>query len=153
MSVCLCVDASVAAKWALPEEHRDEALRLYEVSYRSGTTIAVPPHFPVEVVNILRRRVAPGLLSYAEGNELLTQFFQSSVRLVIPAQLYERAFEIAHTYQLPAVYDAHYVALAEILACDLWTDDQRLLNTLDKKLPFVKWIGEYQLSELTERLD
>jgi predicted nucleic acid-binding protein len=143
MSGYLCVDASVAAKWVLPEVHREESLGLYETCYRSATTIAVPPHFPVEVVNILRRRVVRGHLGYDEGRDLLAQFTQFAVRLVIPPRLYERAFELAQTYRLSAVYDAHYVALADLLSCDLWTDDQRLLNALDKRLPFVKWIGEY----------
>lgn len=138
------MDASVAAKWILPEEYREQSLHLYESSHSSGTMIAAPPHFPIEVANILRRRVARGLLSYDDGSELLAQFTQFAVRLVVPPGLYERAFALAEIYHLPAVYDAHYVALSEMLSCDLWTDDRRLLNALDKRLPFVKWIGEYQ---------
>ncbi|MDO8472300.1 MAG: hypothetical protein Q7T05_00615 [Dehalococcoidia bacterium] len=39
-----------------------------------------------------------------------------------------RASVLADRYRLPAVYDAHYVDLAEILEVDLCTDDQRLLS-------------------------
>lgn len=55
-----------------------------------------------------------------------------------------RALEIAVQYDLPAVYDAHYVALAEQFDALLWTDDQRLLRILTGRLPFVRWIANYR---------
>lgn len=143
MTAYVCVDASVAAKWVLPEEYRDQALVLYEESRRTNTTIAVPPHLPVEVVNVIRRRVARRLITHAEGQELLRTFTGFSVRLVIPPDLYEDAFNLAEAFNLPTVYDAHYVSLAKILTCDLWTADQSLLNVLGDKLAYVKWIGHY----------
>ena len=45
---------------------------------------------------------------------------------------------------LLSVNDAHYLALAQNLGCDLWTDDQRLINSLAGRLPSLKWIGDYQ---------
>jgi predicted nucleic acid-binding protein len=41
------VDASVAAKWVLPEAYSAAALDLQAACVASRTTIAVPPHFPV----------------------------------------------------------------------------------------------------------
>ena len=41
-------------------------------------------------------------------------------------------------YNLPATYDAHYLALAEWMEIDLWTADTKLVNSLK---PFkVKWV-------------
>ena len=60
-----------------------------------------------------------------------------------PGNLYDRALQIADQFNLGAVYDAHYLALAQLLGCDLWTADQRLINTVSGKLPFVRWIGDY----------
>lgn len=48
------------------------------------------------------------------------------------------ALELTVLHNLPAAYDAHYVALAEQLACAFWTDDQRLLHTLGGVLPAVR---------------
>jgi predicted nucleic acid-binding protein len=45
---------------------------------------------------------------------------------------------------LAVTYDAQYVALAEMLGCDLWTADLRLVDTLRAALHFVRWIGDYQ---------
>lgn len=143
MNAYICVDASVAAKWVLPEEYRDQALGFYEDSRSRSATIAVPPHFPVEVTNVIRRRVARHFLTHAEGLELLRIFVQFSVRLVIPQELYEEAFNLAERFNLPTVYDTHYLALAKLLGCDLWTADQGLLNALGEKLPYVKWVGRY----------
>lgn len=143
MSPYVCIDASVAAKWLLPEEYSEQALALYDDCQRTNTAVTTPPHLPIEVTNILRRRVVRGFITHAEGRQLLETFSQFSVRLVIPPRLYEKAFSLAETFNLPAVYDAHYVALAQILGCDLWTADERLLNTVGDKLPYVKWIRHY----------
>ncbi|TAK27668.1 MAG: PIN domain-containing protein [Chloroflexota bacterium] len=143
MSRFACVDASVAAKWVLPEEYSDRSLGLYEHCRRSGITIAAPPHMAVEVTNAIRRRVTRRFITYAEGRDLVTTFTQFSVRLVIPAGLYQEAFDLAQTFNRPTVYDAHYVALARTLGCVLWTADEALLNALGGKLPFVRWIRDY----------
>ena len=148
----VCVDASAAVKWLLPEEYSDEALALYEDCYRAGTLIAAPPHFPVEVTNAIRRRVARHLVTHAEGKEILETFAQFQARLVIPPNLYREALDLAEAFNRPTVYDTHYIALAQILGCDLWTADEALLNALGNKLTNVKSIRGYQ-SEASQTLD
>ena len=53
----------------------------------------------------------------------------------------------ADAFGLPAAYDSQYVALAQFLGCDLWTDDQRLLRDLAGRLSFVTWIGDHTGAE------
>ena len=60
-----------------------------------------------------------------------------------PETLYDRALVLADQYRLPAVYDAHYVALSELLNATLWTADRRLLRALGGRLPYVHWIADY----------
>jgi predicted nucleic acid-binding protein len=63
------------------------------------------------------------------------------IHLVNEANLHQRAREIAMQYNLPATYDAHYLALAEWMDIELWTADMRLVNTLKPfKLDWVKGI-------------
>jgi predicted nucleic acid-binding protein len=45
---------------------------------------------------------------------------------------------------MPAVYDTHYLALADILGCDLWTADERFFNSVKEQQPRVKWLGEFK---------
>jgi predicted nucleic acid-binding protein len=41
-----------------------------------------------------------------------------------------------------ATYDTHYLVLAEYLACEFWTADERLANAVRGELPWVRWLGE-----------
>lgn len=140
----VCVDASVAVKWVLPEEHSEQALVLYEDAIESGQTVIGPPHLPVEVTNAIWRQVARGLMSNVEGREALSIFNRFQVALQIPGDLLERGFDIARQHKRPTVYDTLYVALAEIKGCTLWTADMKLLNALGKKASWVRWIGDYE---------
>ncbi|MEK7215578.1 MAG: type II toxin-antitoxin system VapC family toxin [Chloroflexota bacterium] len=59
-------------------------------------------------------------------------------------ELHQQALEIADRYRLRATYDAHYVALAQALECEPWTDDLRLMRALDDGASPLRWIGDYQ---------
>lgn len=141
----IAVDASLAVKLVLPEEHSDKTKDLYRAAIAAGERLVAPPLLPIEVTNILRQKMrgAQPSLTLEDARELLKQFLAFPVELSVPDMLYQRALELADQYGLVAAYDAHYVALAEALGCDLWTDDRRLIQTLDGKLSFVKWIGDY----------
>ncbi len=145
----ICVDASLAAKWVFEEEHSQEARALYRDSLTASDRIVAPPLLPIEVTNIVRqrmRRVKPPTqapLSIAEAREALERFLALPVELELPRELHQAALELADARGLPAVYDAHYVALAQMLRCELWTADRNLAGAVQGKLPFVRWIGDY----------
>ena len=73
----------------------------------------------------------------------LDDFLALPIEFHNPAGLHHRALAIAESHNLPATYDAHYLALAEYLSCELWTDDQRLLRRVGSSLPFVRGIADY----------
>ena len=50
---------------------------------------------------------------------------ESGVDLREPPGLHRRAMELAAQLRQDAAYDAYYLALAELLDCELWTADQR----------------------------
>lgn len=139
----ICVDASVAAKWILLQEYTEQALTLIDEATSSGQRVVSPPLLPVEVTNTIRQRVRRQALRLDEAVTLLDRFLTFPVSLMQPANLHQRALVLATRYDLPAVYDAQYVALAEMLGVTLWTNDQRLLQTLHGRLPFVRWIADY----------
>ena len=139
----ICIDASVAAKWILPEEHSDKALALYTASIEAGEPLIAPPLLPIEVTNILRQRMVRDGLSLVDASTLLTTFLRFPLSYAAPDGLYLRALELAATHDLPAVYDAYYLALAEHFACLLWTADQRLLRAVQARLPYVHGISDY----------
>lgn len=139
----ICVDARVAAKWVLPEEYTEQALALYAATVQAREPVVAPLLLPFEVTNIIRQRMLRTNLSLTDADQILTLFFTFPVTLQTAENLSYRALHLADRYGLPATYDAHYVALAELLGCELWTDDRRLLRLLNGALPFVQWIGEY----------
>ena len=139
----ICADASVAAKWILPEQHTPLARALLASARRSGEQIVAPPLLPFEVANIIRKRMTREALPLAVADQRLAGFLTLPITLTAPHGLYRRALALAAAHNLPAVYDAHYVVVAQHYGCDLWTDDQRLLRAVADVLPFVKWIGAY----------
>jgi predicted nucleic acid-binding protein len=143
----ICVDASVAAKWIFTEQYSDQARALLHGALQAAEPVIAPPLLPIEVTNILRQRVRRSDLTPDEAQERLAAFLALPVALYVPETLYGRAVEIAEQFNLPAAYDAHYVALAEHFDALLWTDDQRLLRTLGGRLSFVRWIADYSADD------
>ncbi len=109
--------------------------------------IVAPPLLAIEVVNIIRQRMIREGLGLGDTRRLIDRFLAFPVTLRTSPALHERALTLAPEYNLPAVYDAHYVALAQQLGCRLWTDDRRLLRNLGGQLNFIRWIGDYAASE------
>jgi predicted nucleic acid-binding protein len=134
----VCVDANIVVKWLLTEDDSATAIALAERFRAERNTLVAPPHMPVEVTNVIRTRVREGELTPAEGEDLVDVFTALPIEIAAPAGLYRRALELAHRYARPNVYDTHYVALAELAACDFWTADMRLVNALNGRLPFVR---------------
>ncbi len=137
------VDASVAGKWVLPEDYTTQALALVHVAVQADEWIVAPPLLPFEVTNILRQRMRRRGMPLLDAEQALVEFATFPVTLISSDELHRHALSIAEVYGFPAAYDAHYVALAQILECELWTDDRRLINAVSHRLAFVKWIGDY----------
>ena len=68
------------------------------------------------------------------------------IKTIHVPQQRERAWEIAREFQLPTVYDATYLALAELRQCEFWTADEKLFKRVRDKLSFVQWLGNYSLN-------
>ena len=140
----ICVDASVAVKWILNEERSDQARELYRAALWAGESIVAPPLLPLEVTNILRQRMrATDGVSLTEATGQLDKFLAFPIEYHNPVGLHRRELALADAHDLSATYDAHYLALAEHLGCELWTDDRRLLRQVGSSLTFVRWIANY----------
>jgi predicted nucleic acid-binding protein len=140
----ICVDATVAIKWLLIEERSEQAVALYDTTVQARQAIVAPHLLPLEVTNILRQRMrAKDGPSLIDATMLLDDFLKLPIEFHNPGGLHRPALVLADALSLPAAYDAHYLALAEYLGCELWTDDQRLLRQVGDRLPFVRWIADY----------
>ena len=139
------VDANVALKWILSEDHTAEALALRTRWSESGERVIAPPIFRPEVTNALHQSVRLGNLAKAAALDGL-DFLVPLTEISEPPELYARAFEIAGELGLGATYDALYIALAEHHACDMWTADRRLVRAAQRRFPAVRWLGDVPIA-------
>ena len=144
MSGYVVVDASVAIKWLVREEHTDEALAFLSALHDEDVTPAAPYLLPFEVANALHRKVLRDQLTVRDTARMISQLLSSQLELHQTAELHVRALELATQLQQGAVYDAHYLALAEEFGCELWTADQRFHQAAEGA-GNVHWIGDWTM--------
>ena len=135
------VDASVALKWALKEEHTGEALRLWDRWQEASEQVIAPPLFRSEVANVLHQRIRRGQLRPLDAADQLNALI-SVVAIAEPAGLHNRALTLAGALQLDSTYDALYLALAEAEGCEMCTADLRFVRAVQQWYGQVRWVAE-----------
>lgn len=143
MTGSVVVDASLAVKWIVNEVHSERASGLARAWARLGTQPVAPYLMPVEVSNALHKRVTRREISLEGATRLLDGLLGAGIELREPLGLHRRAVELAVQLRLDAVYDAHYLALAESLGCEFWTADERLYRAVSPSLAWVRWLGTF----------
>jgi len=118
------VDASVAVKWYLTEEHSSAAERLLADQHER----IAPELILVESANVFVKRQRRGELSASDARASLVAL-HDSIELRESAPLVSAALDIALVHQRSA-YDGLYTALAIQEGCQLVTADRRLYNAL-----------------------
>ena len=139
------VDASVAFKVVIEEEFSNRSEALFNANLVAGRSILGPPHLTGEVSNAIYQRLRRRNITENEADQALSRFMQLPIQLVTPPELYQRAFIFARANGLNSIYDSIYVTLAQLVNAELWTDDRRLLNSIEGVAPWVRWIGDYPL--------
>ena len=124
----LVVDASVAAKWYLPEELSEEAARFLDAGTRSEAKLVAPSLLGSELGNVLWHRYRRGDISLERLREAWAAFEAVPLSFVETGPLMPAALEIAVGYGC-TVYDALYVTLAEARR-----DEAAVLLSADRKL-------------------
>lgn len=136
------VDASLAVKWLVNEIHTEKAFALANFWLRTGIQPIAPYLMPVEVANALYRRVVRGDIPSETAILLLDGLLAAGIELRETASLHPRAIRLALSLRQDAVYDAHYLALAESFECELWTADERFFRVAGPTFQ-VRWLGSF----------
>lgn len=143
MAGYVVVDASVVVKWLVTEENTDEADALARYCSEQSIQMAAPYHMRIEATNALHKRLVRGehpLETVVDGVESLLAM---DIEIVDMGSLHVRAAQLAAQLRQGAVYDAHYLALAESLGCDLGTADHRFERAdIEASFP-VHWLGDF----------
>jgi predicted nucleic acid-binding protein len=118
----IVVDASVLAN-VIGDDGADGQLARGEI--RSAGGVAAPDLVDVETVAVLRKRWLAGTMSDHRFAAAITDLEQLGVSRYPTLPLMRRAFELRANV---TAYDASYVALTELLGCELLTGDRRLAS-------------------------
>jgi predicted nucleic acid-binding protein len=121
----LVVDASVAVKWFLPEQHSITALRLLE----EGHELFAPDLIVPECGNVLWKKWLHGELESTVSPAILTDLGRMNIRIVPTSALVEEAAAIAVAARR-SFYDSVYLALASVSGGKMVTCDAKLCNAL-----------------------
>ena len=143
MNGWVVVDASLAAKWLINEVHSEKAFALARSWAKSGIRPVAPYLMPVEVANVLYRRVLRGDILLEAATELVDTLPDAGIELREPLDLHRRAVELSAQLHQDAVYDAHYLVLAEHIDCEFWTADERFYRAARKLSKRVRWLGSF----------
>ena len=136
-STTVCVDASVILRYVLQPEN-ESIQNLWQAWIADEVSLVAPSLLFYEVTNALYQQQRNKALSPETIWETLELSLDLPITLVNEKNLHLKARELAMRFNLPATYDAHYLALAEWMEVDLWTADIKLVNALK---PFkVKWV-------------
>jgi predicted nucleic acid-binding protein len=123
------VDASVVAKWALPdEEHLEKALKVKNDHVSGVTSLSAPTFLSLEITNAIWRAIKLKRLSN-ESAQISFKMLDAIGIDLYPVDWAEamEVLNIAHQYDI-AVYDAAYVYLSKRLNAPLITSDNRLIQ-------------------------
>ena len=141
------VDASLAVKWLVKEDDSDKAHAVLQSWVVQGTTRIAPYLMPFEVANALHRRVVRGELNVGDSTRMIARLLESSLELHQPPGLHVRALQLASQPNQNAACDAHYLALAESVGCELWTADERFYRATRPGIDTMRSIGEFVAPE------
>lgn len=117
----IVIDASVLAN-VLGDDEQDGRRARQELR---DAEMAAPDLVDVETVAVLRKRWLAGTLSDQRFATAIEDLEQLTLERVPTLRLMHRAYELRANV---TPYDASYLALAELLDCDLLTADRRLAN-------------------------
>lgn len=119
MPTVIVVDASVLATAVIDDGDPGRVVR----ARLRGQETTAPELIDAEVTSTLRRQTRAGALSTVRAEAALSDLLDDPLTRVAHRPLLSRAWELRDNV---AVYDALYVALAELLGLVLVTADARL---------------------------
>lgn len=133
------VDASVAIKWYMPEDHAVEADRLLDPQ----NILQAPDLLLSEVGNILWKRVLKGECPVNKADSILSELQTKFLQIWRAGLLLNDALNIACDTKR-SFYDCLYVALAVKNDCRMVTADLKLYNALKKTSfkNYILWVEE-----------
>ncbi|HEY7976494.1 MAG TPA: type II toxin-antitoxin system VapC family toxin [Ktedonobacterales bacterium] len=129
------MDASLVLHLLLYDERDAAVVDLWQEWALRRTPVICPVLLYAEVTSVLRLRVSTGRLTPEEGDAAFSAFNALGIQRLDRDDLHVRAWTLSAHYGTRRAYDMTYLALAQLEDCDLWTGDERFVNTLAGREP------------------
>lgn len=146
-SCYICLDTSILIKVLIEEEDSDKATALLQDIIENQQLIVLPAFAWVEIGSVLRKKRKRGKLAVQEADDLWLEFRQfPGIEYLNDDSVMDRAWKISRYFDMPTLYDSAFLAVAEVVAertgevCEYWTADERLVNLLDGKKKYVRFL-------------
>ncbi|HEX6479146.1 MAG TPA: type II toxin-antitoxin system VapC family toxin [Ktedonobacteraceae bacterium] len=145
MNGAVIVDTSIVIKWVLYEPDSPLAQALLREWINREIEIRAPALLAYEITNSLYQKVRKGEITHKQADNALTKALKSDLVLDFSrgTVLSLKAMQFADRFQLPAAYDAYFLALAEQRGCELWTADTRMWRVVKGQLAWVHTLESY----------
>jgi predicted nucleic acid-binding protein len=119
------IDASIAIKWFVPENLREQALDVL----KAEDHLAAPDLLIPDLASLALEKARRNEISSLQARTIMSGIESSGLELIPASIVCDRAIEIADTLDRSA-YDCFYIATAERLDTTLITADARLCTAL-----------------------
>ncbi len=136
------VDASLALRWALPDEHSVQAAAALDRWEQGEVVFYAPAHFWAEVANGLYQACRKTRITQEEARQAFEWLSKVGFVTVDGTGTCQAALDLALRKQGQAVYDFIYVVTAQVFGLELWTADRRLHNTLGSDVSGIQYFGQ-----------
>jgi predicted nucleic acid-binding protein len=137
------VDASVATKWFLDDEHGAERAQQLLHDFGAGQVHRLAPAvLPYEVANALHSAVRTQRITDEAARRSITYLHSLSIELIGGADLVVGGFESTR-YAMAALSMMHYLALADAMSCRVIYADRRLQSLIVGRFSRAFWIDRY----------
>jgi predicted nucleic acid-binding protein len=136
----ICIDASILIRLLIGGDGSERVAVLWSEWKANRQQLIAPSLMPYEAANVLHQYVRHGSLQPDKAADALRIALSLNIQLYRDAALHTQAANLARALDLPATYDAHYLALAQQMNAVFWTADQKLVRKTEHSLDFVRGI-------------
>jgi predicted nucleic acid-binding protein len=140
----VAVDASYLVRLLLPWEQNTSLLDRFTKWRQDRVDICAPDLLVAEVTSVILQAVYRRWITETEGQVAIKDLFRLDVRMIPSDQgLCSSALAWASRLGQSKAYDGVYLALAERVAGELWTANERLVKAVTQiGLSWVHWATE-----------
>lgn len=142
MTRVLCLDTSVWIPYLVPETYQLQARVIVEEALSLNIPLVAPAFAWAEVGSVLRKKTRMGVISTEEALGFFEDFCELPIDYIEEEAIRVRSWEIAEQYRLLTLYDAAFLACAEMTSAEFWTADAALVKQITPRPTYLREIGE-----------